>query len=68
MEKYLRPETLFGSKFENYLNAPAPKRKGANGININQDAPDDLAGILYQVTLTVSAYFVGLKNCPSFII
>ena len=46
MEKYLRPETLFGSKFENYLNAPAPKRKGANGININQDAPDDLAGIL----------------------
>ena len=22
MEKYLRPETLFGSKFENYLNAP----------------------------------------------
>ena len=20
MEKYLRPETLFGSKFENYLN------------------------------------------------
>jgi predicted phage replisome organizer/uncharacterized phage protein (TIGR02220 family) len=23
MEKYLRPETLFGSKFEGYLNAPA---------------------------------------------
>ena len=23
--KYLRPETLFGTKFEGYLNAPAPK-------------------------------------------
>ena len=28
MSKYLRPETLFGSKFESYLNAPEdPKRK-----------------------------------------
>ena len=34
MEQYLRPATLFGSKFENYLNAPA-SRKGANGIAIN---------------------------------
>lgn len=25
MEKYLRPETLFGSKFESYLNAKATK-------------------------------------------
>lgn len=31
MEQYLRPETLFGSKFENYLNAPAPKRRGSDG-------------------------------------
>lgn len=48
MAKYLRPETLFGSKFESYLNAPATKQKayGANGIAINTDAPDDLAGIL----------------------
>ena len=48
MEKYLRPETLFGSKFENYLNAPAPQRKqyGANGVAIDNNAPDDLAGIL----------------------
>lgn len=47
MEKYLRPETLFGSKFENYLNAPASQRKqyGANGIAVDQNAPDDLAGI-----------------------
>jgi hypothetical protein len=24
MEEYLRPSTLFGPKFESYLNAPAP--------------------------------------------
>lgn len=48
MAQYLRPETLFGSKFESYLNAPATKRKayGANGIEINQTDEDDLAGIL----------------------
>lgn len=46
-EKYLRPSTLFGSKFENYLNAPATHQKtyGANGIAIDQNAPDDLDGI-----------------------
>ena len=26
---YLRPETLFGSKFESYLKAPAPKGKAS---------------------------------------
>ena len=31
MEQYLRPETLFGSKFENYLNARAPKLRGSDG-------------------------------------
>ena len=31
MEQYLRPETLFGSKFENYLNARAPKPRGGDG-------------------------------------
>lgn len=48
MAKYLRPETLFGGKFESYLNAPAITRKtyGANGIEIDTNAPDDLAGIL----------------------
>lgn len=48
MAKYLRPETLFGSKFESYLNAPVTKRKayGANGVEIRTDAPDDLDGIL----------------------
>ena len=35
MEKYLRPETLFGSKFENYLNAPVSQRKTqGNSIQI----------------------------------
>ena len=29
-EKYLRPETLFGTKFESYLNAPQSKKKPVN--------------------------------------
>ncbi len=47
MEKYLRPETLFGSKFENYLNAPTTQRKtyGANGIAIDQNKTSDLDDI-----------------------
>ena len=32
MEKYLRPETLFGSKFEGYLNAPASNVVENGGI------------------------------------
>ena len=36
MEQYLRPETLFGSKFESYLNAPAtPPATRGNLVNIN---------------------------------
>lgn len=31
MEQYLRPETLFGTKFEGYLNAKATGRKENNG-------------------------------------
>lgn len=47
MEKYLRPETLFGSKFENYLNAPASRKQtyGASGIAVDQSAVDDLKDI-----------------------
>lgn len=30
MEKYLRPETLFGTKFESYLNAPTTVNKSAS--------------------------------------
>lgn len=51
MEKYLRPETLFGTKFEGYLNAKVSKqaarqqtRIGANGIAINNEK-SDLEGV-----------------------
>ena len=46
--QYLRPVTLFGAKFESYLNAPAKTRKtyGNSGIEIAKPAEDDLAGIL----------------------
>ena len=41
MEKYLRPETLFGTKFESYLNARirTTNKVGANGVVL-----DELAG------------------------
>lgn len=42
-EKYLRPSTLFGSKFENYLNRKPPA-KGENGIAV-QGRPSDLDGV-----------------------
>ena len=42
-EQYLRPSTLFGSKFENYLNRK-PQSKGRNGIAVNS-RPSDLDGI-----------------------
>lgn len=31
MSAYLRPETLFGPKFESYLNRPKPRKEGAHG-------------------------------------
>lgn len=31
MSAYLRPETLFGSKFESYLNRPKPRKERAHG-------------------------------------
>ena len=42
-EQYLRPSTLFGSKFENYLNRKT-QSKGANGIAVN-GKPSDLDGV-----------------------
>ena len=42
-EQYLRPSTLFGSKFENYLNGKQ-QTKGRNGIAVNSN-PSDLAGV-----------------------
>lgn len=46
--QYLRPVTLFGTKFEAYLNAPVRQRKtyGQTGIEINKPDHDDLEGIL----------------------
>lgn len=43
-EQYLRPSTLFGSKFENYLNRKPQQAKGKNGIAVNS-RPSDLDGV-----------------------
>lgn len=43
MEQYLRPETLFGTKFEGYLNAKTTKKPANTGIP-SGDAQDDLDG------------------------
>lgn len=47
-QDYLRPMTLFGTKFESYLNAKGRKanRRGANGIALDDRRDDDLDGIL----------------------
>lgn len=47
MEKFLRPETLFGPKFEGYLNARISKTKKPNQAQQICQSPeeDDLAGI-----------------------
>ena len=42
MERYLRPETLFGPKFENYLNAKVTKKQQNTGIGGDADMLDDL--------------------------
>lgn len=38
MEKYLRPETLFGSKFESYLNAPEDPKAKERAEKVRADA------------------------------
>ena len=42
-EQYIRPSTLFGTKFEEYLNRK-PQAKGANGIAVSS-SPSDLDGV-----------------------
>ena len=37
MEQYLRPETLFGTKFESYLNAKCRKGGAYNGTDVRTD-------------------------------
>lgn len=44
MEQYLRPETLFGTKFEGYLNAKTTKKPANTGIP-SGDSQDDLDGL-----------------------
>ena len=36
MEQYLRPETLFGTKFEGYLNARCPKKGGGRRVDLGR--------------------------------
>ena len=38
MEQYICPETLFGSKFEKYLNAPAPRLRGSDGRLLGKES------------------------------
>lgn len=42
-EQYMRPSTLFGSKFENYLNRKT-QSKGKNGVAVSNQ-PSDLDGV-----------------------
>ena len=41
MEKYLRPETLFGTKFESYLNAKLARKYVNTGVPANAEDPLD---------------------------
>lgn len=46
MERYLRPETLFGTKFEGYLNARVTTaRRGSNGVSLDNRTVDELDAI-----------------------
>lgn len=40
MEQYLRPETLFGTKFEGYLNQQQGEEENADGINGGESTAD----------------------------
>lgn len=42
MEKYLRPETLFGTKFEGYLNARTTKREGMKADGGDSRNPSEI--------------------------
>lgn len=41
MEKFLRPQTLFGTKFENYLNQPFIRNKQKENINASKQSQLD---------------------------
>lgn len=44
-EQYLRPETLFGTKFESYLNAKVTRKKSVNTGIPSGSSQDDLDGL-----------------------
>ncbi len=45
MERYLRPETLFGDKFEGYLNQKCSAAQNKNGKRLEYDHDYDLAAL-----------------------
>lgn len=58
MQQYLRPETLFGTKFEGYLNAPEKQKaqnnqskSGANFADLLQDTKEDRETIDAEYTI-----------------
>ena len=44
MQKYLRPETLFGTKFESYLNTPVKQSTGNGFLDLLQEVKNDSRG------------------------
>ena len=54
MEKYLRPETLFGTKFESYLNQKVKKNEVPSwfkkNINRSTDNTEELEELLKDFT------------------
>jgi uncharacterized phage protein (TIGR02220 family) len=49
MEQYLRPETLFGTKFEGYLNAPVRQKRQQQTFQSAQPEEDDYFALAEQV-------------------
>lgn len=48
MDQYLRPETLFGTKFEAYLNQNETKKKGLNNFDQREQDWDELDKLFNQ--------------------
>lgn len=48
-EQYLRPQTLFGTKFESYLNAPAPIKRQSQIAATTEELPDDVKRIFGEL-------------------
>ena len=52
MAQYLRPETLFGTKFESYLNAPKKSRKTDAGVHFKNErtyTQEELDGLISNI-------------------